>query len=159
MKIIVLESRTQLLQQYQVQIRRFEESITEVNARYERLEKKAVVLDQTVTGIDRAFESLKSLESSVREFREGISSMPGGRGAMAANVHAGSAPSATAYCTAMCPRPPNPATATLSPFWTWAARKGEYVVIPAQSSGATFARSAPWGTLMANFSETTRLFE
>jgi DNA repair exonuclease SbcCD ATPase subunit len=65
------------LQQFQVQIRRFEESIADVNGRYERLEKKAVVLDQTVTGIDKAFESLKSLESSVREFRDGISSVPG----------------------------------------------------------------------------------
>ena len=64
------------LQQYQVQIRRFEESVTEVNTRYERLEKKAVVLDQTVSGIDKAFESLKSLESSVHAYRENISGMP-----------------------------------------------------------------------------------
>jgi chromosome segregation ATPase len=65
------------LQQFQVQIRRFEESITDVNGRYERLEKKTGVLDQTVTGIDKAFENLKSLELSVKEFRDGVSSMPG----------------------------------------------------------------------------------
>jgi len=64
------------LQQYQVQIRRFEENVTEVNTRYERLEKKSVVLDQTVTGIDKAFENLKSLESSVHAYRENISGMP-----------------------------------------------------------------------------------
>ena len=64
------------LQQYQVQIRRFEESVTEANGRYERLEKKAVVLDQTVSGIDKAFENLKSLESSLSTYREKLSTMP-----------------------------------------------------------------------------------
>jgi len=34
------------------------------------------VLDQTVTGIDKAFESLKSLESSVHAYRENMSGMP-----------------------------------------------------------------------------------
>jgi DNA repair exonuclease SbcCD ATPase subunit len=64
------------LQQYQVQIRRFEESVADVNTRYERLEKKAVVLDQTVLGIDKAFENLKTLESSMHAYRENISGMP-----------------------------------------------------------------------------------
>lgn len=64
------------LQQYQVQIRRFEESVTEANGRYERLEKKAVVLDQTVSGIDKAFENLKSLETSLSSYREKLSTMP-----------------------------------------------------------------------------------
>lgn len=64
------------LQQYQVQIRRFEESVSEVNSRYERLEKKAVVLDQTASGVDKAFENLKSLETSLHDYRQKISGIP-----------------------------------------------------------------------------------
>lgn len=64
------------LQQYQVQIRRFEESIAEVNARYERLDKKSVVLDQTVNGVDQAFESLTSLEKSLESWKEDVSGIP-----------------------------------------------------------------------------------
>ena len=64
------------LQQYQVQIRRFEESVTEVNGRYERLEKKAVVLDQTTEGIDKAFETLKTLETSLADYRNTAAGMP-----------------------------------------------------------------------------------
>ncbi len=65
------------MQQYQVQIRRFEESITAVNSRYERLEKKAAVLDQTVDGVDKAFENLKNLESAIGALRSEFSSVPG----------------------------------------------------------------------------------
>ncbi len=65
------------IQQYQVQIRRFEDSIAEVNGRYERLEKKGLVLDQTVVGIDRAFETLKEFESELQEYRKSMSVMPG----------------------------------------------------------------------------------
>lgn len=64
------------LQQFQIQIRRFEESIGEVNGRYERLEKKAVVLDQTVNGIDKAFENLKDLELGLQSYREKMASIP-----------------------------------------------------------------------------------
>ncbi|HQF73545.1 MAG TPA: hypothetical protein PK786_06595 [Treponemataceae bacterium] len=64
------------LQQYQVQIRRFEESIAEVNTRYERLEKKTVVLDQTVDGVDHAFENLRDLEKSLEQWKEGVSGIP-----------------------------------------------------------------------------------
>lgn len=64
------------LQQYQVQIRRFEESIAEVNNRYERLEKKSLVLDQTVDGVDRAFENLKALETSLASWRADMEGIP-----------------------------------------------------------------------------------
>ena len=61
-KVIELASANDDLQRYQVQIRRIEESIGDVNTRYDRLEKKGVVLDQTVQSIDTAFENLKTLE-------------------------------------------------------------------------------------------------
>ena len=59
-----------------MQIRRFEESIAEVNTRYERLEKKTVVLDQTVDGVDHAFENLRDLEKSLEQWKEGVSGIP-----------------------------------------------------------------------------------
>jgi DNA repair exonuclease SbcCD ATPase subunit len=65
------------LQQYQLQIRRFEESLTEANARFERLEKKGVVLDQTVSGVDRAFEGLKDLEGELKDYRARLEDLPG----------------------------------------------------------------------------------
>jgi len=74
------------LQQYQVQIRRFEDSVTEVNGRYERLEKKAVVLDQTVTGVDKAFENLKNLEAALHDYRDTISGMPAELAAIKGNL-------------------------------------------------------------------------
>lgn len=64
------------IQQYQVQIRRFEESIAEVNARYERLDKKTVVLDQTVSGVDTAFETLTTLEKSLDSWKEDVAGIP-----------------------------------------------------------------------------------
>ena len=64
------------IQQYQVQIRRFEESVTEVNARYDRLEKKSSVLDQTTSGVDKAFDGLKSIEASLADCKAALSSMP-----------------------------------------------------------------------------------
>ncbi|HKL86087.1 MAG TPA: hypothetical protein VJ861_07120, partial [Treponemataceae bacterium] len=75
-KIAELTLANDDLQQYQVQLRRFEESITDVNGRYERLEKKAGVLDQTVTGVDRAFETLKEFETLLQDYRKSMSEMP-----------------------------------------------------------------------------------
>ncbi len=60
------------LQQFQVQIRRFEEELADANGRFERLEKKTVVLDQTASGVDKAFEELKGLETRLREQRDGL---------------------------------------------------------------------------------------
>lgn len=64
------------IQQYQVQLKRFEETVAEVNSRYDRLEKKAVVLDQTVAGIDKAFESLGELEKNMQSWREEMKDIP-----------------------------------------------------------------------------------
>jgi chromosome segregation ATPase len=75
-KIAELTGTNDDLQQFQVQIRRFEESLSEVSSRYERLEKKSPVLEQTTSGVDKAFEHLKALESSVTGFRAEISGIP-----------------------------------------------------------------------------------
>lgn len=64
------------VQEYQVKIRRFEDSINDVNTRYERLAKKALVLDQTIDGVDKAFNSLKELENNLRSYREETAALP-----------------------------------------------------------------------------------
>ncbi|ULQ60550.1 hypothetical protein K7I13_04470 [Brucepastera parasyntrophica] len=65
------------LQTYQVQIRRLEETVAEVNLRYERLEKKESVLDKTVEDINKAFENLKKIESDIHSYRDQLASFPG----------------------------------------------------------------------------------
>ncbi len=75
-KIIELTAVNDDLQQYQVQIRRIEEGIGDVNTRYERLEKKGAVLDQTMEGIDSAFESLKTLEADIKTFKDEVKALP-----------------------------------------------------------------------------------
>ncbi|WP_255822467.1 SpiroCoCo family coiled-coil protein [Treponema putidum] len=75
-KIIELTAVNDDLQQYQVQIRKLEEGIGDVNTRYERLEKKEAVLNQTLESIDSAFENLKELESDIKKFKEEVSVIP-----------------------------------------------------------------------------------
>ncbi len=75
-KIVELASANDDLQQYQVQIRRIEESISDVNTRYDRLEKKHTVLDQTVQSIDTAFEDLKNLEKDIKAIEGRVTTIP-----------------------------------------------------------------------------------
>ena len=75
-KVIELASANDDLQRYQVQIRRIEESIGDVNTRYDRLEKKGVVLDQTVQSIDTAFENLKTLEKDIKTIQSELYALP-----------------------------------------------------------------------------------
>ena len=74
------------IQQYQIQIRRFEESLTEANARYERLDKKALVLDQTANGVDKAFENLKAIETSLAECKGKLADVPGALAEVKGNI-------------------------------------------------------------------------
>src|SRR5262245_47669607 len=55
----------------------------------------------------------------------------------------------------MCPSPPSPTTPTFCPLPTFQCRSGEYVVIPAQSSGAVPARFASFRSFSTNASSTT----
>ncbi len=75
-KISELTLTSDDVQQYQVQIRRFEESLAEANARYERLDKKAAVLDQTTTAVDKAFDGLKSIETSLADCKTRLADLP-----------------------------------------------------------------------------------
>src|SRR3989339_1682649 len=69
-----------------------------------------------------------------------------------------SAPIDAASCTAMCPNPPNPRTPTRVPLPTPQRRRGEYVVIPAQSSGAARARGKS-GEILSTYGSSTTIRE
>lgn len=75
-KVDALKATNDEIQSYEVQLRKMEESISKVNARYERLEKKEVVLDQTAESISVAFEDLKVLENNIKTFKSEIANMP-----------------------------------------------------------------------------------
>ncbi|MFI3257646.1 MAG: hypothetical protein R3Y36_05050, partial [Spirochaetales bacterium] len=61
-KIIELKNTGDDLQILQVEVRRFQETLGDISGRYDRLEKKAPVLEQTMSDIDTAFENLRELE-------------------------------------------------------------------------------------------------
>ena len=75
-KVDALKATNDEIQSYEVQLRKVEESISKVNTRYERLEKKEIVLDQTAESISNAFENLKVLEDNIKRFKNEIASMP-----------------------------------------------------------------------------------
>lgn len=75
-KILELTGANDELQRYQVQIRKIEEGIGDINTRYSRLEKKGEVLDQTLYSIDKAFDTIKDLESKIKNFKNDVTQMP-----------------------------------------------------------------------------------
>ena len=75
-KVDALKATNDEIQSYEVQLRKIEETISKVNTRYERLEKKEVVLDQTAESISNAFEDLKVLENNIKTFKNEIANMP-----------------------------------------------------------------------------------
>lgn len=75
-KIDVLKNTGDNIQAYEVQVRKVEESIEKMNARYDRLEKKNIVLDQTAESIGEAFENLKVLESEIKAFKSDVAFLP-----------------------------------------------------------------------------------
>ncbi len=75
-KVDALKATNDEIQNYEVQLRKMEDSISKVNTRYERLEKKEVILDQTAESISNAFEDLKVLENNIKTFKNEIADMP-----------------------------------------------------------------------------------
>ncbi len=61
-KINDLKSTNDDLQILQLEVRHFQESLAEISGRYDRLEKKTPVLEQTMNEIDKTFENLRELE-------------------------------------------------------------------------------------------------
>lgn len=61
-KITELQNSHDDLQLIQADIRRFQDAISDISGKYDRLDKKAPVLEQTINDVDKSFETLKDLE-------------------------------------------------------------------------------------------------
>ena len=64
-RIAEVQTTNDDIQNYQVEIRKFQETLAEITTRYDRLEKKNPVLDRTISDIDKSFEKLQSLEKQI----------------------------------------------------------------------------------------------
>jgi len=64
-KIADLRNSNDDLQELQLEIRRYQDSITDIAGRYDRLEKKNDLLEQTMASIDRSFENLQQIEKRI----------------------------------------------------------------------------------------------
>jgi chromosome segregation ATPase len=65
-----------LLQDIQLRIRKLEDYSKDIEVRYERLEKRREVLDNTTDGVDRNFALLDKVEKSVKSLESELKSMP-----------------------------------------------------------------------------------
>jgi len=65
-----------LLQDIQLRIRKLEDYSKDIEVRYERLEKRREVLDNTTDGVDRNFALLDKVEKAVRGLDAELKSMP-----------------------------------------------------------------------------------
>jgi len=75
-KILELKNTSDDLQILQGEVRRFQETLGDISVRYDRLEKKNIVLDQTIEGVDRTFDELRKLEQRLGECSQQTLEMP-----------------------------------------------------------------------------------
>ena len=75
-KILELKNTSDDLQILQGEVRRFQETLGDISVRYDRLEKKNIVLDQTIEGVDRTFDELRELEQRLGECSQQTLEMP-----------------------------------------------------------------------------------
>ena len=66
-----------LLQDIQLRIRKLEDYSKDIEVRYERLEKRREVLDNTTDGVDRNFALLDKVEKTVKTLESDLKAMPG----------------------------------------------------------------------------------
>lgn len=64
------------LTEMEARLRRLSDLSDEAQGKFERLEKKSNVLDTTVQGIDRNFQSLQDMEKAIRRHDEELKEMP-----------------------------------------------------------------------------------
>lgn len=64
-KISDLKNSHDELQSLQLELRHYQDGVTEISGRYDRLEKKSPVLEQTMVGVDRSFENLQQIEKRI----------------------------------------------------------------------------------------------
>lgn len=64
------------MQVFQLEIRKFQETLTDISNRYDRLEKKNNILETTIDGVDKTFENLEMLEKRLGECDKQTQTMP-----------------------------------------------------------------------------------
>ena len=75
-KILELKSAGDDLQILQNEVHRFQQTLGEISVRYERLEKKNTILDQTIEGVERTSEDLRKLETRLNDCSHQTIDMP-----------------------------------------------------------------------------------
>jgi DNA repair exonuclease SbcCD ATPase subunit len=75
-KIIGLQNNYDELQVIEADIRKFSNAISDLTNKYDRIEKKTPVVEQTITGVDKSFEDLKQLEKRLSECINKVDSFP-----------------------------------------------------------------------------------
>jgi len=75
-KLVSVTQSHDKLQDIQLKIRRLEENEQDVSQKYQRLEQKQALLDATIDGVDRGFDSLKEMEDKIGTIKEQIINLP-----------------------------------------------------------------------------------
>jgi chromosome segregation ATPase len=75
-KISGLQNSYDELQAIETDIRKFSDSIADLSSKYERIEKKTPVLEQTILGVDKSFENLKELEKRLAQCDANVQAFP-----------------------------------------------------------------------------------
>jgi predicted RNase H-like nuclease (RuvC/YqgF family) len=71
-KLTQVSTSDDILQAVQVQIRKLEDALKETGEKYQRLERKNQILEETNSGIDRNFKALQSSEAAIKKAGEDI---------------------------------------------------------------------------------------
>lgn len=71
-KQIELEASNDVMQKYQIQIRKLDDSISEITLKYQNLEAKEEMLNQTLNDIDKAFSNLNTIDSRYRDSKQSL---------------------------------------------------------------------------------------
>ncbi|MBQ0167134.1 MAG: hypothetical protein KBT02_08510 [Treponema sp.] len=85
-KITELQNSHDDLQLIQADIRKFQDALSDITGQYDRLDKKAPVLEQTINDVDKSFETLKNLEKHLSTCYEQTSQFPEKIGELQGNV-------------------------------------------------------------------------
>lgn len=64
------------LQDVEMKVRDFQENLADISNKFERIEKKEVVIDKVSDSVDKAFENLKALEQRLTECKRETNSLP-----------------------------------------------------------------------------------
>ena len=75
-KIRQLQTTSDDLQELQVTVRNFQDTLSGISLRYDRLEKKNEVIDRVSADVDKSFENLKALEERLAGCARQAGSLP-----------------------------------------------------------------------------------